>query len=179
MVKNSSIKTDLKKAVKDLKDKSVQPVNDLANKKPLQETGKEFEKLSEGIFVTIANKLNPSKKSKTTLGQSTADFITQWAGSWTFIIGFFIFLAAWMVLNTYYWIRYMQGDPFDPYPFILLNLVLSCLAAIQAPVILMSQNRQGQKDRLKAEYDYQVNRKAEKEIRELKTQLDRIERKLK
>ena len=84
-----------------------------------------------------------------------------------------------MALNTYYWFQYMQGDPFDPFPFILLNLILSCLAAIQAPIILMSQNRQGQKDRLKAEYDYQVNRKAEKEIRELKTQLDRIERKLK
>jgi len=177
--KSSPIKTDLKKAVKDLKEKPVQPVNNIANKKPLEETSKEFGKLSEGIFITIANKLHPSKKPRATIGQKTADFMTKWAGSWIFIIAFFIFLGAWMALNTYYWMQYMQGDPFDPYPFILLNLVLSCLAAIQAPVILMSQNRQSSKDRIKAEYDYQVNRKAEKEIRELKTQLDRIERKFK
>jgi uncharacterized membrane protein len=177
--KQGPLKTDLKKVVKDLKEKPVKPVHNITNQTPLEETGKEFGKLSEGIFITIANKLHPSKKTKTTLGQNTADFMTKWAGSWTFIITFFIFLGAWMALNTYYWFQYMQGDPFDPFPFILLNLILSCLAAIQAPIILMSQNRQGQKDRLKAEYDYQVNRKAEKEIRELKTQLDRIERKLK
>jgi uncharacterized membrane protein len=78
-----------------------------------------------------------------------------------------------MAMNIYAWV-----ETWDPYPFILLNLVLSCLAAIQAPVILMSQNRQSQKDRLKADYDYRVNRKAEKEIEEIQTQLNRIEKKL-
>ena len=178
MVKNNNLGKYLKKAVKNLKEKPVKPVNDITNQKPLEETGKEFGKLSDGIFITIANKLYPTKKPKTTFGQKTADIMTKWAGSWIFIITFFIFLGVWIILNTYYWFQYIQGYPFDPYPFILLNLVLSCLAAIQAPIILMSQNRQGQKDRLKAEYDYQVNRKAEKEIREVKTQLNRIENKL-
>ena len=79
-----------------------------------------------------------------------------------------------MAANVYMWVQ-----RWDPYPFILLNLVLSCLAAIQAPVILMSQNRAGERDRLRAEYDYKVNRKAEREIQELRKQLNRIENKLK
>jgi len=83
-----------------------------------------------------------------------------------------------MSINVYFFVEYKIREPWDPYPFILLNLVLSCLAAIQAPVILMSQNRHAQKDRLQAQYDYAVNRKAEKEIKEVKEQLERIERKL-
>ena len=106
-----------------------------------------------------------------TLGQRAADGLARWAGSWVFIIGFFIFLALWMAVNVYGWI-----NQWDPYPFILLNLVLSCLAAIQAPVILMSQNRQAQTDRAKADYDYQVNRKSERGIELLRSQLNRIER---
>ena len=106
-----------------------------------------------------------------TIGQKAADFITKWAGSWTFIISFFVFIGIWISTNGYYIIKYTQGEPFDPFPFILLNLSLSCLAAIQAPVILMSQNRQSQKDRIKAEYDYRVNKKAEREIREIKNLL--------
>lgn len=109
-----------------------------------------------------------------TLGQRAADILTKYAGSWGFIIFFFVFLIFWMAVNVYAWM-----NTWDPYPFILLNLVLSCLAAIQAPIILMSQNRQGQKDRLKSDYDYKVNRKAEKEISEIQTQLNRIEKKLK
>lgn len=108
-----------------------------------------------------------------TFGQKAADSITQWAGSWTFIISFLILLGVWMVINVYGWI-----GSWDPYPFILLNLVLSCIAALQAPVILMSQNRQAQKDRLKSEYDYRVNRKAEREISEVLKRLDRIDRKM-
>lgn len=100
---------------------------------------------------------------KRTLGQKAADAVTKWAGSWTFIMGFFLFLALWITANVLMWI-----NQWDPYPFILLNLVLSCLAAIQAPVILMSQNRQMQRDRIKAEFDYRINKKAEKEIREIK-----------
>lgn len=110
----------------------------------------------------------PIFKFPKTLGQRAADGLTKWAGSWIFIISFGVFLLIWMYINGYYLINYYQGEPFDPYPFILLNLVLSCLAAIQAPIILMSQNRQSQIDRLKTEYDYRVNRKAEREIQEIK-----------
>jgi len=105
-----------------------------------------------------------------TFGQRAADIITKWAGSWIFIISFLVFLGIWMAVNVYAWV----GE-WDPYPFILLNLVLSCIAALQAPVILMSQNRQAQKDRIKAEYDYRVNRKAERGIEEILERLKKIE----
>ncbi len=108
---------------------------------------------------------------KKTFGEKSADNLSTWAGSWVFIISFLIFLVVWMIANIYAWI-----NVWDPYPFILLNLVLSCLAALQAPIILMSQNRQVQKDRVKAEYDYKVNRKAEKEIEKILNKLDKIER---
>lgn len=104
-------------------------------------------------------KLSGQRRS---LGERAADSLAKWAGSWYFIIGFWIFLSIWMTLNVYAW-----AGEWDPYPFILLNLVLSCVAALQAPVILMSQNRQAQKDRVKLEYDYKVNRKAERGIEEI------------
>ncbi len=103
-----------------------------------------------------------------TFGQKAADLIAKWAGSWIFIIMFFIFIGIWMSTNGYFLLKYIKGEFTDPYPFILLNLALSCLAAIQAPIILMSQNRVVERDRARAEYDYAVNRKAEKEIREIK-----------
>ncbi len=106
-----------------------------------------------------------------TFGQRAADGIAKWAGSWVFILSFLLLLIIWMGMNIYMWV----GE-WDPYPFILLNLVLSCIAAIQAPIILMSQNRSGEKDRQRFEYDYAVNRKAEREIREMKNQLERIEK---
>ena len=112
-------------------------------------------------------------KKRLSFGQKAADSLTKFAGSWTFIFLFFIVLAVWMGANAYFLIKFESGA-FDPYPFNLLNLVLSCLAAIQAPVILMSQNRQGERDRIRAEYDYAVNRKAEKEIREIKEKLEEI-----
>ena len=108
-----------------------------------------------------------------TFGQKSADSLTKWAGSWTFILLFMVILIIWVLINSYFLIQYETGKPWDPYPFILLNLFLSCIAAIQAPIILMSQNRQVEKDRIKAEYDYKVNRKAEKEIREIKSLLMR------
>lgn len=111
----------------------------------------------------------PNTKPKR-FGQKAADNLTKYAGSWGFIIGFLIFLVIWMIINTHVWIK-----NWDPYPFILLNLVLSCIAAIQAPIILMSQNRQSQKDRQRFEYDYAVNRKSEREIQQIKEQLIRIE----
>jgi len=118
---------------------------------------------------------HPASKIPRTLGQKAADGLTKWAGSWYFIIGLGVFLLIWMSINTA-WIIF--GKTWDPYPFILLNFVLSTLAAIQAPIILMSQNRTSQRDRIEAKYDYQVNRKAEKEILEIKTQLSRIEKKV-
>lgn len=118
--------------------------------------------LSENIEEDIAEPL--------TLGQKVADHIATFGGSWTFIIIFFAFLALWMAVNV--WI--LATRPFDPYPFILLNLILSCLAAIQAPIIMMSQNRQEEKDRRRSEHDYKVNLKAEIEIRLLHEKLDHL-----
>ena len=115
---------------------------------------------------------HPITKIPRTIGQKAADGLTRWAGSWTFIISLGIFLAVWMLVNTT-WLIF--GEKWDVYPFILLNFILSTLAAIQAPIILMSQNRTYQRDRFQSQYNYQVNRKAEKEIREIKRQLNRIE----
>ncbi len=112
----------------------------------------------------IIEKLDGSYiRYKRTFGQKAADWVTKWAGSWFFIIGLFVLLFIWMGANVLMWI-----EQWDPYPFILLNLVLSCLAAVQAPIILMSQNRQTQRDRIKAEFDYRVNKKAEQEIQEIR-----------
>ena len=115
--------------------------------------------------------------SSRTFGQRASDWTSKWIGSWVFIIFFLIVLATWIYVNLNFLIQYNLGIPWDPYPFILLNLVLSCVAAIQAPIILMSQNRQSQKDRLRAQYDYAVNRKAEEEIREIKELLMKRRRK--
>ncbi len=103
-------------------------------------------------------------------GQRLADRTAAFGGSWTFIIIFFSVLAVWMGVNA--WL--LAGRAFDPYPFILLNLVLSCLAAVQAPLILMSQNRQAMKDRIEAAHDYEVNLKAEIEIMQLHEKLEAI-----
>ena len=112
-------------------------------------------------------------KKNLTWGQKASDKLTQWAGSWVFILLFVFFIIFWMALNVYIFLT-----PFDKFPFILLNLALSCLAALQAPIILMSQNRSNQRDRIRSEYDYAVNRKAEKEIRELQKTLNIINKKL-
>jgi len=105
-----------------------------------------------------------------TLGQHVADKIAVFGGSWTFIIAFFSFILIWLAINI--WV--FTTDAFDPYPFILLNLILSCLAAIQAPIIMMSQNRQEQKDRTRAEHDYKINLKAELEIKLLSDKIDHL-----
>ena len=110
-----------------------------------------------------------SGKEKYTLGQRAADAIAKFAGSWAFIFSFTGGLVLWMVVNTL-----MAARAFDPYPFILLNLVLSCVAAIQAPLIMMSQNRQEEKDRARAENDYKVNLKTEIMIEALHDKLNRI-----
>ena len=107
--------------------------------------------------------------SKLTIGQKAADGLAKFAGSWTFIIYFFIILVLWIILNTI-----ILSKPFDVYPFILMNLLLSCLAAMQAPVIMMSQNRQEQKDRLRAKNDYKVNLKSEIIVEDIHNKLDII-----
>ena len=105
-----------------------------------------------------------------TFGERLADKIASFGGSWSFLICFAIFLAIWIIVNTVV----MISHPADPYPFILLNLILSCIAAIQAPVIMMSQNRQEAKDRLRSQNDYQINLKAELEIQHLHEKLDHL-----
>nr|WP_255502166.1 DUF1003 domain-containing protein [Algoriphagus sp. AK58] len=99
-----------------------------------------------------------------------ADHIASFGGSWTFILIFFTFLIIWMITNAYL----LVNQPFDPYPFILLNLILSCLAAIQAPIIMMSQNRQEAKDRIRSEHDYKIDLKAELEIKILSEKIDHL-----
>jgi len=105
-----------------------------------------------------------------TVGQRVADKVATFGGSWTFIIFFFSFILCWIAINT--WLLITQK--FDPFPFILLNLILSCLAAIQAPIIMMSQNRQEQKDRKRGEHDYKINLKAELEIKLLSEKIDHL-----
>lgn len=126
--------------------------------------------LEKGYF------LHPPRPGKTTdqltLGQRLADKISAFGGSWAFISSFLSVMTVWIIVNGV-WLG--SGRAFDPYPFILLNLALSCLAAIQAPLILMSQNRQSQIDREHAEYDYQVNLKAELEIRHLNRRLTQLQ----
>jgi uncharacterized membrane protein len=128
---------------------------------------------------TIPKKLikpNNSEKSafrKLTFSQRSSDWLTLKMGSWGFIILFFLYIVVWMLLNLYvFW----QG--WDPYPFILLNLTLSCLAAVQAPIILMSQNRAAERGHIRSEYDYAVNRKAEREIQNMQKDLEKIKQML-
>ena len=123
---------------------------------------KDNEILARNIEEEYAEKLKP--------GERIADKIAIYGGSWKFIISFAIVLTIWIIINSVV----LLLKPFDPYPFILLNLVLSCLAAIQAPVIMMSQNRQEAKDRARSEHDYQINLKAELEIRNLHQKIDHL-----
>jgi len=136
-------------------------------KKKIEKLKKKKE-LHKNTLELFKGKEHPLFRIPKTFGQKAADWITKWAGSWTFIILFFVFLIIWMITNGIFILKYVQGNLIDPYPFILLNLALSCLAAIQAPIILMSQNRENQRDRLRAQFDYAINKKAEKEIREIR-----------
>ncbi len=105
-----------------------------------------------------------------TFGERLADKVAAIGGSWSFIIGFGVFLAGWAILNTVI----LAAHAFDPFPYIFLNLMLSMLAALQAPVIMMSQNRQAAKDRLEARLDYETNTRAEQEIAALHEKVDRL-----
>lgn len=116
----------------------------------------------------LTERLMQQPDDQLTTGQRIADKVAQFGGSWLFIGSFGIILAVWIAFNT----LIGSKERFDPYPFILLNLVLSCIAAIQAPVIMMSQNRQEEKDRARSENDYLINMKAEMEIRNLHQKVD-------
>ncbi len=118
--------------------------------------------LSENIVLQSAGSIST--------GEKLADRVAAFGGSWSFILLFFFLMLTWMGINIYL----LHNRGFDPYPFILLNLVLSCLAAIQAPIIMMSQNRQEAKDRARGEHDYKINLKAELEIRLLHEKLDHL-----
>lgn len=117
----------------------------------------------------LSENIKDEIEAELTLGEKIADKVALFGGSWSFIIVFFLFIIIWMIVNIGFLTK-----AFDPYPFILLNLILSCLAAIQAPIIMMSQNRQEQKDRLRGEHDYKINLKAELEIRLLSEKIDHL-----
>jgi uncharacterized membrane protein len=119
---------------------------------------------------TLSSNVDAEFDKDVTLGEKMADGLASFGGSWTFLIIFVSILLIWIGLNSILLLK----KPFDPYPFILLNLVLSCIAAVQAPVIMMSQNRQEAKDRLRSQHDYQVNLKAELEIRHLHDKNDHL-----
>jgi len=120
----------------------------------------------------VARNVNSVLEEQQTFGERIADRVAQLGGSWTFIAIFTGMLIAWVIVNTVVLARY--GGGFDPYPYIFLNLILSMIAALQAPVILMSQNRQATRDRLAASLDYEINLKAEVEIMALHEKLDLI-----
>lgn len=123
-----------------------------------------------GQHITIAQNIDEQFQRTVTRGQRTADVVARVGGSWGFVIAFGVVLTIWMALNT----KILGPHPFDPFPFILLNLVLSCLAAIQAPIILMAQNRSAARDRMQADEDYRTNLKAELEIASLHDKMDHL-----
>ena len=118
----------------------------------------------------LTEKIDDSFEETLTFGEKIADRIATFGGSWRFIITFMVFIVLWMALNIFW----LHNKGFDPYPFILLNLILSCLAALQAPVIMMSQNRVEAKDRIRGEHDYKINLKSELEIQLLHKKIDHL-----
>ena len=140
------------------------------------------EKIDKLIQKSLSKNINKLQTEQLTFGNKVADKLADFAGSWKFIISFLVIIIIWISVNS--WIMLFQ--PFDPYPFILLNLILSCIAALQAPIIMMSQKRQETKDRLRSEHDFDVDVKTEtlvehlvKELKDIKSQqamiLDKIE----
>ena len=127
-----------------------------------------IEKLTD--YETISTNIDKEFETELKFGERLSDKIASFGGSWRFIIIFATILFIWIGINSYF----LLSRPFDPYPFILLNLILSCLAAIQAPVIMMSQNRQEDRDRKRAEEDYKINLKSELELRQLHQKVDHL-----
>lgn len=127
-----------------------------------------IEKLTD--YETISTNIDKEFETQLTFGERLSDKLADFGGSWRFIIIFASILFIWIGINSYV----LLSRPFDPYPFILLNLILSCLAAIQAPIIMMSQNRQEDRDRKRAEEDYKINLKSELELRQLHQKVDHL-----
>lgn len=140
--------------------------------KDLEEQDEE-ELLNLLVDQAIAIDIDKLEESKMTKGDQIADKLSEVAGSWGFIITFVLFLIGWIVLNT---VILTDGNEIDPYPFILLNLLLSCIAAIQAPIIMMSQNRQAEKDSLRNQNDYRTDLKSELILEDLHDKLCKIEK---
>jgi uncharacterized membrane protein len=144
----------------------------------IQEIGKRLRQTNKLVTQRITRNVNVEMDEKMTFGQRVADKVASFGGSWTFIGIYSAFLLAWMISNTFLLSRIGRGDDgaqFDPYPYILLNLMLSMTAALQAPIIMMSQNRAGEKDRLAAENDFRVNLKSELMLEELTRRMDRLQ----
>lgn len=123
----------------------------------------------EKVHLLLNKTVSENNECKESFGQRASDRLSSLAGSWTFVIGFTLLLLAWITVNTV-----LAAKSFDPYPFILLNLVLSCVSAIQAPLIMMSQKRQDEKDRRRSENDYKINLKCEILLKNMHYKLDRI-----
>jgi len=153
-----------------------QDLLDLITKHPhaamdlLTVVGRRLRATDEMLRTHVAKNVNEEEEDMMTFGERIADKVAAFGGSWTFIIFFGFILLCWAALNTIL----LHDKGFDPYPYILLNLFLSMLASLQAPVIMMSQNRQSSKDRLKADLDYEVNLKAELEVAQLHNKVDKI-----
>ncbi|HEX9026351.1 MAG TPA: DUF1003 domain-containing protein [Clostridium sp.] len=142
----------------------------LEKDKDLKDSNIDEELLHELISGKVSKNINTTHDEKLTLGQRTADRIATFGGSWTFIISFGVVLTIWIIGNAFI----LSSKAFDPYPFVFLNLILSCLAAIQAPIIMMSQNRQSERDRLTAANDYLINLKSEIIIEDLHIKIDTL-----
>ncbi|HSW12897.1 MAG TPA: DUF1003 domain-containing protein [Solimonas sp.] len=155
---------------------SSNPIEELTAKflQSCDEAGESEQRVLERLTqrLHISRNTNDDFDEAMTLGQRLADRIASFGGSWPFILIFLSLLAAWVVLNTL--LLAQIGKPFDPYPYVFLNLILSMLAALQAPVIMMSQNRHAAKDRAAAEHDYEVNLKSELEILALHEKVDTL-----
>jgi len=136
--------------------------------------GRRLRATDELLRTHVSRNVNVEEEERLTFGERIADKVASFGGSWTFIIIFAVIMLVWVTINT----AALFSHHFDPYPYILLNLFLSMIAAIQAPVIMMSQNRQAAKDRLKADLDFQVNFKAELEVAQLHHKIDRIHERL-
>ena len=149
-----------------LKNNKTKLVKALLNNSSI-DTNENYEELLE-MLIDEPIAINFDKAEKRTLGEKVADKITEFVGSWKFIIGFCVFLFIWMMINTYLIFTV------DPYPFILLNLVLSCIAAIQAPIIMMSQNREAKKESIKSTNEYKTTLKSELILEDLHDTIDLI-----
>jgi uncharacterized membrane protein len=175
----------IKKSVPDWDDKGFVCLDDLGEfrkdyvKEVLQDEIGELSTLDQEVIESLheheilSSDISKQFERKLTFGERLSDQIASFGGSWRFIILFGVILVLWIILNA----ALLVNRGFDPYPFILLNLILSCLAAMQAPIIMMSQNRAEARDRLRAENDYKINLKAELEIRHLHEKLDHLLRK--